>query len=231
MKQHHRSLMYYLLLPLPVVALLMILTAWYVPRNIEQSVIRTAKSSAIATVRQFMVLRGYYTKNVVGPVNASNSVSVAVDHANDPNAIPLPATMIHELSALNSENTSRLSLYSAYPFPNRGGEELSGFRKAAWEFLVANPDATFSQAGVDADGNNILRVAVADKMVSEACVACHNSHAQTPKSDWKLGDVRGIMEVTQNIDASLAVGSQLGNQIIAVLGALFALLAGLLWSK
>jgi adenylate cyclase len=28
-----------------------------------------------------------------------------------------------------------------------------------------------------------------------ACVACHNSHPESPKRDWKVGDVRGIQEI------------------------------------
>jgi PAS domain S-box-containing protein len=29
-----------------------------------------------------------------------------------------------------------------------------------------------------------------------ACVTCHNQHPDSPKRDWKVGDVRGIQEVT-----------------------------------
>jgi class 3 adenylate cyclase len=35
-----------------------------------------------------------------------------------------------------------------------------------------------------------------------ACVSCHNSHPESPKTDWKVGDVRGIQEVT--IDRPIA---------------------------
>jgi len=33
-------------------------------------------------------------------------------------------------------------------------------------------------------------------IMGPACVACHNSHPDSPKTDWKVGDVRGIQEVT-----------------------------------
>ena len=38
-----------------------------------------------------------------------------------------------------------------------------------------------------------------------ACVSCHNSHPESPKRDWKVGDVRGIQElsITQPIAANL----------------------------
>jgi methyl-accepting chemotaxis protein len=45
-------------------------------------------------------------------------------------------------------------------------------------------------------------------MVAEGCVSCHNSHPDTPKNDWKLGDVRGVLEVTMPIDDSLAAFKQ-----------------------
>jgi class 3 adenylate cyclase len=38
-----------------------------------------------------------------------------------------------------------------------------------------------------------------------ACVSCHNTHPESPKRDWKVGDVRGIQEVsiTQPIAANI----------------------------
>ena len=32
--------------------------------------------------------------------------------------------------------------------------------------------------------------------MGEVCVSCHNSHAESPKHDWKVGDVRGIQEIS-----------------------------------
>jgi hypothetical protein len=29
-----------------------------------------------------------------------------------------------------------------------------------------------------------------------ACVSCRNSHAESPKRNWKIGDVRGMQEVS-----------------------------------
>ena len=42
-------------------------------------------------------------------------------------------------------------------------------------------------------------------IMGEACVNCHNSHPESPKKDWKVGDVRGIQEVTvqQPVEANL----------------------------
>jgi adenylate cyclase len=32
--------------------------------------------------------------------------------------------------------------------------------------------------------------------MAAACVACHDSHPDSPKRDWKVGDIRGLQEVT-----------------------------------
>ncbi len=33
-------------------------------------------------------------------------------------------------------------------------------------------------------------------IMGAACVSCHNSHPESPKRDWKVGDVRGLQELT-----------------------------------
>ena len=68
----------------------------------------------------------------------------------------------------------------------------------------------------------MVRVALADRMVADACVNCHNSHPESPKTDWKLGDVRGVLEVETAIDGQLANGASLARKMIlaAVLGGL-----------
>jgi hypothetical protein len=42
-------------------------------------------------------------------------------------------------------------------------------------------------------------------IMTAGCVKCHNSHPDSPKRDWKVGDVRGIQEVvvTQRIAKNL----------------------------
>ena len=46
---------------------------------------------------------------------------------------------------------------------------------------------------------------VAPVIMGAACVGCHNAHPESPKKDWKVGDVRGIQEVAiaQPIAANL----------------------------
>ena len=52
-------------------------------------------------------------------------------------------------------------------------------------------------------------------MVSESCVQCHNTHPDSPKKDWKLGDVRGVLEVVVPLERPLAA-AQAGARWVAV---------------
>jgi methyl-accepting chemotaxis protein len=58
-------------------------------------------------------------------------------------------------------------------------------------------------------GRQVIRVAVSDRMVAEACVACHKTRADSPKTGWKVGDVRGVLEVVADLDEALAAGRNL----------------------
>jgi methyl-accepting chemotaxis protein len=64
------------------------------------------------------------------------------------------------------------------------------------------------------DGKSIVRVALADTMVAAGCVKCHNTIAGSPKTDWKLGDVRGVLEVATSIVGPLARGNKLSTGIV-----------------
>jgi methyl-accepting chemotaxis protein len=55
-------------------------------------------------------------------------------------------------------------------------------------------------------------------MVSKVCVDCHNVRADTPKNDWNLGDVRGILEVATTIDKELAAGATVSDRLLLALG-------------
>ncbi len=98
--------------------------------------------------------------------------------------------------------------------PNRRERRLDDFQTQAWETLTANPDQVFSREETDAEGNRRIRVAMADRMTAEVCVGCHNSRADTPKDDWQLGDVRGVLEVSSSIEPQLAAGQTMVRGIL-----------------
>jgi hypothetical protein len=176
----------------------------------RQQVVDSSVQHAMATIDQFRALRGYYTDRVVRKVKSGTNLKVSFDHAQKEDTIPLPATMVQDLSTLlaESHNTTQIKLYSAWPFPVRKDRVLDSFMTDATAHLTANPDATFVRTE-SVEGATRVRVAIADKMVNESCVNCHNSHPDTPKKGWKIGDVRGVLEVATPIDREIAANNAL----------------------
>ncbi len=210
-------------LAMPVIALFVVTIValgFYIPAEIESQAVEGAAFASKQTATQFKVLRKYYVQNVVKKVTAGSDMKPAINHKQNAKAIPLPATMIHDLSALLKNEGTTVNLYSAYPFPNRKSRVLDSFQTEAWSYLVKNPEGAFVKE-IHKGEKSIVRVAVADTMVTMGCVSCHNSHPDTPKADWKLGDVRGVLEINSDISEQVAASKLTSAKIIfALLGTL-----------
>ncbi len=211
-----------------IFALSIVAAAIWVPDLIKRNAIHDATRAAQDTVNQYKALRKYYTQNIVKKVIGESDFKASFEHKNIDNMIPLPATMIHDLSKLQEKEGTTIRLYSAFPFPNRDDRKLDQFQQDAWNYLQANPDSIFVKS-FNNDGKNSVRVAIADKMVDESCVGCHNSHPDTPKVGWKFGDVRGVLEVDGSIDAQIANGIATARIIIAGLIVMAIIIISLLW--
>jgi methyl-accepting chemotaxis protein len=225
-----QSLAWRLALPVPLILIVAIaLTWWIVPRIVESMATNDAFLANQQVASQFKTIRTYYTENVVSKVLKESSLKASYDHKTNALAIPLPATLLHDLSALLADKDTAIYLYSQYPFPDRKDRKLDDFQREAWDYLNANPAATFSRVEAH-DGKHFARVAIADKMSSQACVSCHNSDPRSPKTDWKVGDVRGVLEVSTVIDPQLAHGATLSNWMILGAGFVGLVLLGItLW--
>ncbi|MCJ8314784.1 MAG: methyl-accepting chemotaxis protein [Saccharospirillaceae bacterium] len=218
------SLLGKFLIPIIVVFVLtLIILSSFFKNEVRKNAEKTALPNAISTVQQYKIIRGYYTKNVVQKVLNGSDLKPHFDHKQNANQIPLPATFIHDISEEFAKQGMTLKLYSAFPFPNRKDRKMDEFGQLAWDALNKNPDQVFSKVETIND-KQVVRVAVADTMVAEGCVNCHNSHASTPKTGWKLGDVRGVLEVQVAIDQQVALGADLNNKIMLFLIATFIIL-------
>ncbi|MGI9492795.1 MAG: ATP-binding protein, partial [Geminicoccaceae bacterium] len=209
----------------------MLFFGWtWLPGIIQADVVKAATISAQQTVNHFKMLRAYYTENVIEKVVANGEFTPSFDHRMQANRLPLPATVIHDLSALFSEQDTNIDLYSAFPVPNRARRRLDSFQRDAWRVLSQDPDRVFIRE-VEENGKRRVRVAIADKMVTQACVDCHNNHVDSPKTDWQLNDMRGILEVDTLIEQQLAAGEILATKILVggmIAGGVLVALIGLI---
>jgi signal transduction histidine kinase/DNA-binding response OmpR family regulator len=181
------------------------LLLWYFSRMQSRVIETMALENAALYTQALDEFRTLYTSEVVERVRPLG-VEVTHDYQAKPHAIPLPATLSillgERIGARGSGTETRL--YSPYPFPWR--REMGGLRddfsKRAWSFLSRHPQEPFF-VFEDQDGRPYLRYATADLMRS-ACVDCHNTHPDTPKSDWKVGETRGVLEIRQPLEGIVA---------------------------
>src|SRR5215468_510893 len=174
--QLRQSLKWQMIGPIPLMVIAAIGAAWFmVPRKVAESASDQAVLAGRSIATQFKTLREYYTENVVDKILSEGTFRASSDHKNDARAIPLPATMILDLSATLEKQNTAISLYSKFPFPNRENRLLDSFQQEAWDFLTRNPQDTYSRQEM-LGGQQVVRVAVADVM-GQACVNCHNTIA------------------------------------------------------
>ena len=146
-------------------------------------------------------IRSYYADNVIARLQAADGQAVYSESYRDVHGgIPIPATLSIELGALfdNAHSDGRISyeFLSDYPFAKRLSHPLDGFEQSAIKAFRSDPRLkTYTQLNGNGLGRSSYRLATPVLMRS-ACVTCHNAHPDSPKRDWKVGDVRGIQEVT-----------------------------------
>src|SRR6202165_5229937 len=151
-------------------------------------------------------VRSYSAPNVVGRVLAHpGATQVVHNYETIPGAIPIPATLSLELGKVISEQQQNISyrFVSDFPFKNRTPHQLDDFEKVSLQSLRENPDQKIVDAASSMFSDRVRLVAPV--IMGPACVSCHNAHPESPKRDWKVGDVRGIQEVaiTQPIAANI----------------------------
>lgn len=150
----------------------------------------------------FLEFRAYYSKNVVERAS-SKGIQATRDYHKIDGAIPLPITLSMELAnRINAlGNGIRIHISSPYPFRNRveEGGLRDDFQKQAWEHFLKEPSKPFFQFNT-LKGNRILRYAVGEKM-NDSCVSCHNNAPDSPKRDWKVGDLRGILDIAIPVES------------------------------
>ena len=165
---------------------------------------------------------------VVDRVGGHN-IEVTHDYLHKPGAIPLPATFSMELGRRISLRGSGMvvRLYSNYPFPwRKDGGAHDDFEQQALEALQAHPQQPYYRFE-DYQGRASLRYATADVMHAE-CISCHNARPDSPKHDWKVGDVRGVLEIIRPLDSVVAQSRTDLRDIFILFGMLLALGLGAL---
>jgi hypothetical protein len=135
--------------------------------------------------------RAVYAGVVVNRLQDEEKVIKASEHWKDDKALPLPAQMLR----LGAEKASQkdpgftYALLSLWPV-NKQNAPKTAAEQAGLQFVVENPGKNY-YAEEELDSTRYFTAVYPDIAVAQACVTCHNAQADSPRTDFKKGDVMG----------------------------------------
>lgn len=155
-------------------------------------------------------VRSYYAKNVISRVLSAQGETTPLHNYLEVNgAIPIPATLSLELGdAIGAtEGDVQYRFVSDYAFKNRPQHQLSTFETEALQSFRDGVEG--EQTLVHSSGSLLdRRLTLASPVImAGSCVSCHNSHVESRKTDWKVGDVRGVQTISVHQPIALNVWS------------------------
>ncbi len=175
----------------------------YILANDVRDQLRSKDLTAAARAQSELLsaVRSLYSRDVVDKLRDIGDVTISHDHVGNDKTIPLPATFTINLEKELKDrgSPSRIRLISDTPFPWREERELDDFERDALAYLADDPGEVFER--IDHEGEYLVFRSASAVVMFESCVSCHNSHPDSPRTDWQVGDVRGIQEVTVRTSA------------------------------
>jgi len=140
--------------------------------------------------------RTVYTKKIVNRLVKKEKVIKASEHFEDDKALVLPAQMFRFGSEMAMKRAEKLddvnfsyTLQSLWPI-NKQNAPKTEAEKTGLKFVADNKGKNYYTTE-KLGGKNYFTAVYADTGVAPVCVSCHNKHPDTPKKDFKIGDVMG----------------------------------------
>jgi len=140
--------------------------------------------------------RSVYTKKIVNRLVKKEKVIKASEHFEDDKALVLPAQMFRFGSELAMKRAEKLddvdfsyTLQSIWPI-NKQNAPKTRAEKDGLKYVAVNKGKNYYTTE-KLGGQNYFTAVYADTGVAPVCVSCHNKHPDTPKKDFKIGDVMG----------------------------------------
>lgn len=149
--------------------------------------------------------RTIYTRKIVNRLVKKEKVIKASEHFDDDKALVLPAQMFRFGSELVQKRAKKLpdvnfsySLQSIWPI-NKQNAPKTKAEKDGLKFVADNKGKNYYTEET-LGGQKYFTAVYADTGVAPVCVSCHNKHKDTPKNDFKIGDVMGGVVIRIPID-------------------------------
>ena len=139
--------------------------------------------------------RTFYTTEIVERMQ-TRGIVFASEHWREDGDLPLPAQFLLESGRLVAKqpNGIRFRLISSWAI-NKRNSPTTEFERTALTKILVNTDRPYT--GVTTAGRaRVFQALYPDKALSSKCADCHNVHPESPKRDFKAGDVMGGILLT-----------------------------------
>ncbi len=168
---------------------------------VEQTALDSARSEAL----MFEGIRDHYSEKIVDRLD-KDKFRVALDYAERNDTLPLPAQYLIDAGNYVSHGSSgmKVQLYGLHPWrprPPKDSFQLKALAVLQEKADRGEQDLSYHEFPITG-GRQLMRYAKGQTM-KESCVKCHNGSKQSPKRDWKVGDLVGILEVTRPLDREI----------------------------
>lgn len=133
----------------------------------------------------------------------------ATENWKEENTLPLPAQFLLLSSRASSAGKAGMTyrLMSLWPIKKQNGPRTE-FEKTGLKEIIKMSGKPFTKV-VSIRGKSFFKAIYPDKAVTKACVTCHNNHPQSPKRDFKLGDVMGGISIVLPLGGGANEGERL----------------------
>jgi hypothetical protein len=150
--------------------------------------------------------RTIYTRKIVNRLVKKDKVITASEHFEDEQALVLPAQMFRFGSELVAERATDMpdvnfsySLQSLWPV-NKQNAPKTDAEKTGLTFVAKHKGQNYYTEET-LGGQKYFTAVYADTAVAPVCVSCHNGHKDSPKRDFKIGDVMGGVVIRILVDS------------------------------
>jgi serine/threonine protein kinase len=184
---------------------------WHLSSLSEFFVRQTALESARLETKMLDEVWRFYSEEIEDINPKTSNVAITENYRTVHPSLPLPATFAIDLGQRISRRNPGMEVrvFSRYPWPGRtNGGPQNAYDRDALEWLetharVAEPaSAEYARFVAEPDRRQLLYYSV--RFMEQSCIGCHNhADSKSPKKDWKVGDVVGVLKIVRPLDREI----------------------------
>jgi diguanylate cyclase (GGDEF)-like protein len=182
-----------------------------VPRTMRDATLEAERRNAIEQAEQFRLTHERYVLSTRG---AGKSDGKGDGKGDAHGGVRSPGAFLRDLSRDTIGRETRFAVTSPYPWRGRPAAAMNEFQKQAWDVFQRNPGVVFSRDET-INGQRHMHLAIAQQMSSQACADCHNADPASPKRDWRVGDIAGMIEVLKIVEPSVEATDHYASTIVS----------------